>query len=156
MHAVGSPDFSTSLVPIVSWYFNARTSRGGRLFGQVSGGCPHRLPDPRVDGFGQARVHTGGRVGVPSTAVLKVAGSAEFGCFRPWDLLGTLFADVPPSQGSRACAGADHATGGPGCTPAIPAGESRETRTPRTDLSGTETGLASPLAAETPLSGASG
>ena len=156
MHAVGSPDLSTSLVPIVSWYFNARTRCGGRLVEQFRAGARTVYAHPRVDGFAQVRVYTGGRFGVPSTAVLKVAGSAEFGCFRPGDLLGTLFADVPPSQGSRARAGADHATGGPGCTPAIPAGESRETRTPRTDLSGTETGLASPLAAETPLSGASG
>ena len=42
---------------------------------------------PRVDGFAQVRVYTGGRFGVPSTAVLIVAGSAELGRFRPGDFI---------------------------------------------------------------------
>ncbi len=39
MHALGSPDLSTSLVPIVSWYFNARARCGGRLFEQFRAGA---------------------------------------------------------------------------------------------------------------------
>ena len=88
MHALVSPDLSTSFVPIVSWYFNARTRCGGRLFEQFRAGARTVYAHPRVDGFAQARVHTGGRFGVPSTAVLKVAGSAELGRFRPGDFIG--------------------------------------------------------------------
>ena len=68
MHAVGSPDFSTSLVPIVSWYFNARTRCGGRLFEQFRAGARTVYAHPRVDGFAQVRVYTWGRFRVPSTA----------------------------------------------------------------------------------------
>jgi len=87
LHAVGSPDLCTSLVPIMSWYFNARTRCGGRLVEQFRAGARTVYAHPRVDGFAQARVHTGGRVGVPSTAVLIVAGSAELGRFRPGDFI---------------------------------------------------------------------
>ena len=72
----------------MSWYFNARTRSGGRLVEQFRAGARTVYAHPRVAGFAQARVHTGGRFGVPSTAVLIVAGSAEFGCFRPWDFWG--------------------------------------------------------------------
>ena len=95
MHALVSPDLSTSFVPIVSWYFNARTRCGGRLFEQFRAGARTVYAHPRVDGFAQVRVYTWGRFRVPSTARSHSGGKRRIWLFPSLGFFGDVIRRCP-------------------------------------------------------------